>query len=118
MNVEDIRALFEYDSWANHRTLDSCAAISTEQFTKDLGSSFKSVRDTLAHVCDVEWMWLERFHGRSHSTFPQPTNYPDLAALRARWQDVERDLTDFIAALGEADLTRVYEFKTMAGVPQ
>lgn len=118
MNAEDIRILFEYNSWANHRTLDSCNALSNEQFTRDLGSSFKSIRDTLAHTCDVEWLWLERFHGRSHPGMPPATNYPDLAALRARWEDVERDLNDFVAALSESDLTRSYEFKTTQGVPQ
>jgi uncharacterized damage-inducible protein DinB len=118
MTAEDIRNLFEYNSWANHRALESCAALSDEQFTRDLGSSFNSVRDTLAHNCDVEWLWLERFHGRSHSALPPPANYADLAALRARWDDVERDLTDFIASLTDADLARVYEFKTMSGAAQ
>ncbi len=70
MNADDIRTLFEYNSWANHRALESCAALSNEQFTRDLGSSFKSVRDTLVHICGAEWLWLERFHGRSHSTLP------------------------------------------------
>jgi len=118
MNADDIRTLFEYNSWANHRTLDSCSSLTTEQFTRDLGSSFKSIRDTLAHVCDVEWLWLERFHGRSHTGFPPATTYPDLASLRARWQAVEHDVTDFVAALTDADLARIYEYKTTSGAPQ
>jgi uncharacterized damage-inducible protein DinB len=118
MTAEDVRNLFEYNSWANHRALESCAAMSNEQFTRDLSSSFKSTRDTLAHICDVEWLWLERFHGRSHSALPRAANYADVAALRTRWEDVERDLTDFIASLTDADLARVYEFKTMSGVAQ
>ena len=40
MNIEDFRLLYEYDAWANHRILDSCAALSEEQFTRDLQSSF------------------------------------------------------------------------------
>ena len=50
MNAEDIPPLYDFNSWANHRRLDSCAALSNEQFTRDLGSSFKSVRDTLVHI--------------------------------------------------------------------
>ena len=50
MNADDIRTLFEYNSWANHRALESCTALNNEQFTRDLGSSFKSVRDTLVHT--------------------------------------------------------------------
>jgi len=118
MNADDIRTLFEYNSWANHRALDSCAALNNEQFTRDLGSSFKSVRDTLVHTCGAEWLWLERFHGRSHSALLSAVDYADLAAVRARWEDVERDMNDFIASLTEADLARVYEFKTTQGAPQ
>jgi uncharacterized damage-inducible protein DinB len=116
MTAEDIRNLFEYNSWANHRAIESCAALSNEQFTRDLGSSFKSIRDTLAHIGGAEWLWLERFHGRSHSAIPAASDYADLAAVRTRWEDIERDLTDFIASLTDADLARVYEFKNTAGV--
>ncbi|MGC2725748.1 MAG: DinB family protein, partial [Candidatus Acidiferrales bacterium] len=65
MNVEDFRLLYDYNAWADHRTLDACAALSSEQFTRDLASSFRSVRDTLLHIMQVEWLWLERWHGRS-----------------------------------------------------
>ena len=41
MKPEEIRLLFAYDAWANGRTLDACAALSPEQFTRDLGSSFR-----------------------------------------------------------------------------
>ena len=71
MNVEDFRLLYEYNSWANRRTLDACSALNTEQFTRDLGSSFPSVRDTLSHICEVESLWLERWQGHS-GTFLRP----------------------------------------------
>jgi len=69
MNLEDFCLLYEYNSWANSRSLDACSTLSDEQFTRDIGSSFRSVRDTLSHVCEVEWLWLERWHGRSANSF-------------------------------------------------
>ena len=71
MNLEDFRLLYDYNSWANHRTLDACAALSDEQFTRDLKSSFGSVRDTLVHIFSAEWIWLERWHGRAPTVFPE-----------------------------------------------
>jgi uncharacterized damage-inducible protein DinB len=118
MNAEDIRNLFEYNAWANHRSLEAAAALTPEQFTRDLGSSFKSVRDTLAHIAAAEWIWLERFHGRSPSGFPPGLDSVDHAGLVARWAELERDWTDFAASLSDADLARVYAFKTMKGDPQ
>jgi len=42
----------------------------------------------------------------------------DYAGLAARWAELERDWTDFTASLSDADLSRVYAFKTMKGDPQ
>ena len=53
---------------------------------------FRSVRDTLAHIMGAQWIWLERFHGRSPTGLPKADQYPDLASLRARWAEIERDL--------------------------
>lgn len=118
MNAEDFRILYDYNAWANHRTLDACAALSAEQFTRDLGSSFPSVRDTLAHVLLCEHLWLERWHGRSLSSFPPLTDFADLAAVRARWAQIERDLLDYIASLKTEDVQRVMHYQTTAGAAQ
>jgi uncharacterized damage-inducible protein DinB len=118
VNVEDFRLLYDYNSWANHRTLDACAALSEEQFTRDLGSSFRSVRDTLAHICEVEWLWLERWHGRSHNALPPAAEFPNLGSLRRRWDEVERNLLDYIASLTPEDIQRIIQHKTTQGVQQ
>ena len=114
MNIEDFRTLYDYDAWANHRTLEACAALTAEQFTRDLGSSFGSVRDTLAHICGAQWIWLERWHGRAPA-LPQATDYPDFESLRRRWAEVERNLLDYIASLTQDDVQRVFQIKTLAG---
>jgi len=118
MNAEDIRNLFEYNAWANHRSMESAAVLTPEQFTRDLGSSFKSVRDTLAHILMAEWIWLERFHGRSPAGPSPGLDSIDYDGLGARWAELERDWTDFVASLGDADIARVYTFKTMKGDSQ
>ena len=118
MNAEEFCTLYEYNSWANRRVIESCAQLNADQFTRDLVSSFHSVRDTLAHILGAEWLWLERWHGRSHSSLPFAEEFSDVDTIRARWEEVERDLTDFVASLTDEDLARVYEYKTTAGVPQ
>ena len=39
MTLADIRTLFEYTYWANHRLLEIVGGLSPEEFGKDLGSS-------------------------------------------------------------------------------
>lgn len=113
---EDARTLFAYDAWANRRLLDACGALTPEQFTKDLGSSFRSVRDTLAHIMGAEWLWLERFQGRT-ATLLNPEQFPDIASLRTRWTQVESGLTSYVGGLSAADLERSFDYRDMKGNP-
>jgi len=50
MNKNDIQLLHKYDRWANHSVLRAASALSTEQFMRDRGGNFRSVRDTLIHI--------------------------------------------------------------------
>jgi len=118
MNLDDVRLLYDYNTWANRRVLDACSSLTDEQFTRDLKSSFPSVRDTLVHLILAEWIWLERWHGRSPTQGPSAADFPDLASVRRRWEEVERDLTDYIASLNAEDLMRMIHHKTMKGDPQ
>ena len=58
MTQQDIQILFAYDRWANNRTLLAASALSAEEFVRDLGGSYPSVRDTLVHIIGGEWIWL------------------------------------------------------------
>ncbi len=113
MSPEDIRTLFDYNTWANHRALEAAAALTEEQFTRPLGSSFSSVRDTLAHICGGEWVWLERFHGRMPAAMPDIKQFSTVAALREHWLPQEQDLLAFVGGLTQEDLEGVLEYKTM-----
>ncbi|HEV2315746.1 MAG TPA: DinB family protein [Candidatus Acidoferrales bacterium] len=116
MTVDDIQLLYDYNTWANRRVLDACAPLAPAQLTRKLGSSYPSVRDTLTHIMFVEWLWLERWHGRSPSG-PPAGEFPDLASIRARWQEIENDLLKFVRALSARDLERVVHYHNTKGNP-
>jgi uncharacterized damage-inducible protein DinB len=118
MNVEDFRNLYNYNSWANRRALDSCSPLSEEQFTRDLRSSFRSVRDTLLHISWAEWLWLERWHGRSPAESWRAADFPSLESVRRRGAEIDRNLLDYVASLMQEDLDRMVSHKTTAGAPQ
>jgi len=65
MTPQEMRTLYDYNAWANRRAMEAASKLTAEQFVQPMGSSFGSVRDTLAHVYGAEWIWLERFQGRS-----------------------------------------------------
>jgi len=113
MTPEEMKVLYDYNAWANRREMDAASALTNEQFTKQLGSSFSSVRDTLAHIMGAEWVWLERFQGRSPSSLPDGSGYADVASLREAWTELEGRLLKFVGELKQEDLNRVMEYKTL-----
>jgi uncharacterized damage-inducible protein DinB len=48
MTVAEARDLLAYDEWANARLFRTLAALSEEQYTRPVTSSFSSLRDTFA----------------------------------------------------------------------
>jgi uncharacterized damage-inducible protein DinB len=115
MTPEQIRFLFDFNAWANHRVLDACAVLTPEQFTRDLRSSLPSVRDTLVHTYGAEWVWLERWHGRSPSALPAGNDFSDLASLRKRWAELETAQKAYLAKVSATDLDRVIEYVNFKG---
>ncbi|HZQ18375.1 MAG TPA: DinB family protein [Terriglobales bacterium] len=113
MSPEEVRQLYDYNSWANRRSLGAVEKLTTEQFTRPMGSSFSSIRDTLAHIHGAEWIWLERFHGRSPSALPNTTQFPDVQSLRDTWAELEQRLLSFVSGIAQADLDRTFEYKTL-----
>ena len=113
MTPEETRLLYDYNAWANHRALEAAQALTVEQFVKPLGSSFSSVRDTLAHIYGAEWIWLERFQGRSPAALPETSQFSDVASLRTRWTEQETRLLSFVSGVTQEDLDRVLEYRTL-----
>ncbi len=113
MTPQEMGVLYDYNAWANHRSMDAASKLTTEQFVKPMGSSFGSVRDTLAHIYGAEWIWLERFQGRSPASLPDVTQFKDIASLRERWNEYEVRLLGFVRGLKQTDLDRVMEYKTL-----
>jgi uncharacterized damage-inducible protein DinB len=112
MTPEEISQLYDYNAWANHRSMEAASALTPEQFTKQLGSSFSSVRDTLAHIYGGEWVWLERFQGRTPTSLPDISQFPDIASLREQWGPLETRLLAFVRGLSGEDLNRILQYQT------
>jgi len=112
MKPAEMVTLYEYNAWADRRALEAASALTREQFTKPLGSSFSSVSGTLSHIYGAEWVWLERFQGRSPAAFPDSSEFADAAKLKASWASFETRLLSFVRGLKQDDLDREMEYKT------
>jgi uncharacterized damage-inducible protein DinB len=113
MTPNEMVLLYEFNAWANRRMLGAVAAVKQEEFLRPMGSSFGSLRDTMAHIYGAEWVWLERFQGRSPSSLPDITQFSDVPSLREKWTEHEVRLLGFVGKLTQEDLDRVMEYKTL-----
>ena len=115
VTLELLRLLFQYNQWADRRMVEACSALTNEQFTRDLGSSFRSVRDTLVHLYGAEWVWNERIEGRSPASLVAGTGFPDLASVRAKLEEMDNFYIEYVTRLTPQDLERVIHYKSFAG---
>lgn len=119
MTKDDIQLLFEYDRWANNRVFHAASTLTSEEFTRDLGGSFHSVRDTLVHIVGGEWGWLTIWNEPSLSSafvtdlwtrldaVFSPNAFPDIAAVRLKWAEVEREQVEFVNRVTNESLRRM-----------
>jgi uncharacterized damage-inducible protein DinB len=112
-----IGAVVGYNYWANHRVLDAAGALEPASFTQEVGRefSFPTLQGMLVHLMGAELIWLGRWQGDSPGTPQRAEDYPTLAALRSRWESAERDFRRFVDGLGDEELGRVVETRTLAG---
>ena len=117
MTVEELRLLFDYHYWARDRILDAVEPLSSDQVTRDMGNSFRSVRDTLAHIYAADWAWYSRWIGDSPTALLPADMFPDIAAIRAAWIELERKVRALLAELDDQGVNRVHHYRLLSGQP-
>lgn len=122
MNLADVKHLFDYTEWANALVLDAAAKLSDQDLRRDVMISHRSIYGTLLHMAGAEWIWLERWHGRSPAgkdawSLWQADVCPDLAMLNRQWADVIQRRASFLAKLDEARLQAELAFTLLSGAP-
>jgi uncharacterized damage-inducible protein DinB len=115
MTLQDLRVLLEYHYWARDRMLDALEPLTPEQYSRDLGSSFRSIHHTVVHIYAAEWAWLSRWQGSSPTSLIAPESFPDRPAIRAAWTEHEKKMRAFLDRMGETGLDRVIEYKLLSG---
>lgn len=122
MNLSDIRALFDYTEWANGLALTAAAELSEESLRRDFGISHSSIFGTLLHMAGAEWIWFERWNGRSPGgkeawSLWTAESCSDLTRLNERWHEVVDRRARLILELDESRLAAELPFKLLSGDP-
>jgi uncharacterized damage-inducible protein DinB len=120
MNVVDVKHLFNYTEWANDLAMDAAGKLPDESLRRDFRISHKSIFGTLLHMAGAEWIWLERWHGRSPAkaeawSMWTTDSCADLAELKKRWSGVVERRAQFVSILDESAIEAELHFKLLSG---
>jgi uncharacterized damage-inducible protein DinB len=115
MDVADIQELYRYNQWANDRAFEAVSGLTPEAFTRDLGNSYPSVRDTLTHIVWAEWIWLQRWKGTSPRHRFDAAEFPDVNRLNSRWLELKAEQRAFLEAVTGESLHAVLQYVNLQG---
>lgn len=118
MTCDDLHLLIDYNYWGRDRILAAVAAITQEQFLRPMGNSFGSIRDTLAHICGAERVWITRLKGEAPMGLPASDRIPDLESLRREWAALEAAMRDLLAGWTQESIERTIDYRDLRGNPQ
>jgi len=115
--LETIRLFTEYTRWADGRMFDAVSKLSPELWTKDLGSSLKSARDTAVHIASAQWIWLSRWKGEAPKGMWNAADFPTPASLREKSEALAQDLAAFVVEQTEESVAKPLNYKNLKGEP-
>jgi len=100
MNANAFRHLYNYHFsenrkiWGTHIT-----SLSDEQFTQNINYSHGSIRNQIVHLMSVDDAWFSGLRGVEVPEHFNPTDFDDRKFLREQWDNVEKNMRDYLAKL-------------------
>ena len=111
MNYADLELLFRYNDWANDRILAMAENISIEQLTTANDLGWGSLRGALVHLMDAECAWRVLLKDGLFIVGLHPEDFPDVAAIRARWAEERQAFWAYFSGLGDLDLAGTVSYE-------
>ena len=107
----DLISAWKFHQWATNRTFEVCEVLNPEEFTKDLGNSFSSIRDTLAHCLFADGIWFHRIQ-QLPFTRPKLEDFSSSQDLQAAWKPISERWTDLIQ---QTELEQTIKYTALDG---
>lgn len=107
------RMFAAYNQWANQQIYDTTAGLTSDEFTRNAGVFFGSMRGTLNHILVADRIWMKRFTGRGDAPKALDTIlYDDFSALQAARKAEDERIIAWIDSLDETRLAGRFTYIT------
>jgi uncharacterized damage-inducible protein DinB len=102
MNIDMIRTLYDYHFAVNRRLWDECVSpLTGEQFNQENDYSAGSVKGQIVHIMRWDEQWFHRLREIEPPPRLVPGQFPDRAAIRAYWDQLEKMMRECLEELDE-----------------
>lgn len=115
---EQLLKLSAYNLWANEKTGSFILAAGSEKADLPQLSSFDSIRKTMYHIWDAEWIWLQRLQGVISVSGPPSVGYINKLdeGLNTMF-DNSKKIKSCIENYSEDDLQQILSYTNVNKVP-
>ena len=113
--LDMFQTLYRYNWWATQQILEGVNALSSSEFSRDLGGSFPSIRASLLHILWVELMFFKRWSGESTRELSAPPALETVEAILSVWQQLEAERKEYFAHLKDAELHAPLQYQDSRG---
>lgn len=104
--------LCNYNIWANDR-ICSWIKMAETKADEEVTSSFPTIRKTLYHLWDAQFIWLARLNGESFNTWPSHSFKGNLDEAIEGLKKNSIAFADFIQQKKESEYQQKIEFKSL-----
>jgi uncharacterized damage-inducible protein DinB len=116
MDPKDIQFLLAYNYWARDKILENVAKLSSGNFLEPKIYGHGSIRNTLVHILNSEWVWRVRCQENySPSEYLVFDNYLTLEPIQQLWKQEEERMKEYIREITVQELDRVIRYRRIGG---
>jgi uncharacterized damage-inducible protein DinB len=106
MHLEMIKTFIDYHIAMTGRVWGSIDQITDEQFLADDAYSRGSIRNLMTHLAHTDLNWLTGLKNLPDigPSLKKYAEYPDRVSVRAYWESVAKDVTEYVNGLSVEEL--------------
>jgi uncharacterized damage-inducible protein DinB len=105
----DIKKLLAYNVVERHAFFKAFAELPWDEFVKDRGASFNSIRNIFIHSVNGPNHWLDFLQGMPEREYRKFDEYKTLKEIETYMKQVENRMTKYLNSISAKDLKKKYK---------
>lgn len=110
-----LRQMFLYGRWANDRLLTAAGPLPDAALDHPFEMGVGSLRRTLLHLFNGEFVWLQRWQGRRDAPWPDEHERATVATIAQRFADLYPQRDSFLTSVKDVDLSSPIVYRDSKG---